>query len=64
MNNLVSDLATVAAQEKAMLDECEELLASAAAMQVRVIQGQILYQQNSGKILGNHFPQINVAIFS
>lgn len=34
MNDLVSELAIVAAQEKAMLDECEELLALAAAMQV------------------------------
>ncbi|KAI9117512.1 hypothetical protein K1719_011678 [Acacia pycnantha] len=33
MNDLVSELAIVAAQEKAMLDECEELLSSAAAMQ-------------------------------
>ncbi|XP_028793995.1 AUGMIN subunit 8 isoform X2 [Neltuma alba] len=32
-NDLVSELAIVAAQEKAMLDECEELLALAAAMQ-------------------------------
>lgn len=35
MNHLVSELAFVAAHEKAMLDECEALLASAAAMQVR-----------------------------
>ncbi|XP_009358415.2 AUGMIN subunit 8 [Pyrus x bretschneideri] len=34
VNSLVSELAVVAAQEKAMLDECEALLASAAAMQV------------------------------
>ncbi|KAF7806546.1 AUGMIN subunit 8-like [Senna tora] len=34
MNNLVSELAVVAAQEKAMLDESEALLASVAAMQV------------------------------
>ncbi|KAL6221425.1 hypothetical protein ACLB2K_009176 [Fragaria x ananassa] len=34
VNGLVSELAVVAAQEKAMLDECESLLASAAAMQV------------------------------
>ncbi|KAJ7955665.1 QWRF motif-containing protein 8-like [Quillaja saponaria] len=34
MNNLVSELAFIAVQEKAMLDECEALLASTAAMQV------------------------------
>ncbi|MCD9639730.1 hypothetical protein HAX54_024438 [Datura stramonium] len=34
MNCLVSELADVAAQERAMLDECEALLASTAAMQV------------------------------
>jgi hypothetical protein len=35
MTSLVSELAVVAAQEKAMLDECEALLASTTAMQVR-----------------------------
>lgn len=35
MNILVSELAVMAAQEKATLDECEALLASMAAMQVR-----------------------------
>ncbi|KAL7193491.1 hypothetical protein ACSBR2_025160 [Camellia fascicularis] len=34
MNCLVSELADVSAQERAMLDECEGLLASTAAMQV------------------------------
>ena len=34
---MVSELAIVVAQEKAMLDKCEALLASAAARQVRVI---------------------------
>lgn len=34
MNSLVSELAVVVAQEKALLDECEALLASTAAMQV------------------------------
>ncbi|KAG9445416.1 hypothetical protein H6P81_016756 [Aristolochia fimbriata] len=34
MNSLVSELANVAALEKAMLDECGDLLASTAAMQV------------------------------
>lgn len=34
MNGLVSELAVVASQEKAMLDECESLLASTTAMQV------------------------------
>nr|GMC58319.1 AUGMIN subunit 8 [Ipomoea batatas] len=33
-SNLVSELADVAAQERAMLDECESLLASTAALQV------------------------------
>lgn len=37
MNDLISKVADVAAQEKAMLDECEMLLASVAAMQVRVM---------------------------
>lgn len=35
MNCLVSELADVAAQERAMLDECEALLATTEAMQVR-----------------------------
>lgn len=35
MNALVSELAIAAAQEKAKLDQCEALLASTAAMQVR-----------------------------
>ncbi|XP_068650815.1 AUGMIN subunit 8-like [Aristolochia californica] len=34
MNSLVSELATVAALERVMLDECGDLLASTAAMQV------------------------------
>ncbi|XP_023545950.1 uncharacterized protein LOC111805223 isoform X6 [Cucurbita pepo subsp. pepo] len=34
MNGLASELAAVASQEKAMLDECESLLASTTAMQV------------------------------
>ena len=37
MNGLASELAAVASQEKAMLDECESLLASTTAMQVRTI---------------------------
>lgn len=37
MNCLVSELADVAALERAMLDECESLLASTAALQVRTI---------------------------
>ncbi|KAF7838124.1 AUGMIN subunit 8-like [Senna tora] len=41
MNHLVSELAIVAAQEKIMLDECEELLASAAAMQGMVQEPSI-----------------------
>lgn len=35
MNCLVSELAVVAAEERAMLDEFEALLATTAAMQVR-----------------------------
>ncbi|KAJ1410329.1 QWRF family [Sesbania bispinosa] len=35
MNHLISEVAVVAAQEKAMLDECEMLLASVAATQDR-----------------------------
>jgi hypothetical protein len=35
MNALVYELAIVAAQEKAKLDQCEALLASTTAMQVR-----------------------------
>ncbi|KAL1364222.1 hypothetical protein HN51_012385 [Arachis hypogaea] len=34
MNNLISEVAIVAAKEKALLDECELLLASVAAIQV------------------------------
>lgn len=34
MSSLVSELAVIAAREKAMLDECEALLASTEAMQV------------------------------
>ncbi|XP_021275586.1 AUGMIN subunit 8-like isoform X2 [Herrania umbratica] len=34
INNLVSELAAIAAQEKNMLDQCEALLASTAAMQL------------------------------
>ena len=35
MNCLVSELADVVAQERAMLDECEALFASTSAMQVK-----------------------------
>lgn len=35
MNSLVSELADVAAHERAMLIECELLLGSTAALQVR-----------------------------
>ncbi|KAL2227973.1 UNVERIFIED_CONTAM: AUGMIN subunit 8 [Sesamum indicum] len=34
MNRLVSELASIAAQERAMLDECESVLGSTAALQV------------------------------
>ncbi|RVW75117.1 AUGMIN subunit 8 [Vitis vinifera] len=37
MNCLVSELADVAAQERAKLDECEALLASTAAMQIHLM---------------------------
>lgn len=50
MNNLVSELAVIAAQEKAMLDESEELLASTAAMQVRVT----IYSSRTSIITTNH----------
>lgn len=36
-NSLVSELADIAAQERAMLDECEALLAITTAMQVCAI---------------------------
>lgn len=36
MSGLVSELSVIAAREKAMLDECEELLASSAALQVQI----------------------------
>lgn len=39
MNCLVSELADVAAQGRAMLDECESVLGSTAALQVRKKQG-------------------------
>lgn len=35
MNSLVSELAEIAARERAMLDECESVLGSTAALQVR-----------------------------
>ena len=35
MNSLVSELADVAARERAMLNECESLFGSIAALQVR-----------------------------
>lgn len=35
MNSLVSELAVMVAQEKASIDECEALVTSMAAMQVR-----------------------------
>lgn len=37
MNELVTELALVAAHERAMLGECEALLGSAAAMQVWIV---------------------------
>jgi hypothetical protein len=37
MNNLISEVAIVSAQEQAMLDECEALLAFGTSMQVRAI---------------------------
>ena len=41
-NSLVSELDEVAAQERAMLDECEALLATTAAMQVRAIRNTVI----------------------
>ncbi|KAL3331687.1 hypothetical protein AABB24_032345 [Solanum stoloniferum] len=60
MNCLVSELADVAAQERAMLDECEALLASTAAMQVEeysirshLIQLKQAWRSDEQLILGN-----------
>ncbi|XP_059285490.1 AUGMIN subunit 8 [Lycium ferocissimum] len=60
MNCLVSELADVAAQERAMLDECEALLASTAAMQVEeysisshLIQLKQAWRSDKQLILGN-----------
>ncbi|XP_027362670.1 AUGMIN subunit 8-like isoform X1 [Abrus precatorius] len=62
MNNLISEVAVKAAQEKTMLDECEMLLASVAAMQVeesslRTHLVQIKQVTNSGN-LNNHEPDL------
>lgn len=55
MNNLVSGLAVVAAQEKAMLVESEAFLASVAAKQVIVliyiVQEQVLLSQQVSKFM-------------
>nr|XP_016436590.1 PREDICTED: AUGMIN subunit 8-like [Nicotiana tabacum]XP_016436591.1 PREDICTED: AUGMIN subunit 8-like [Nicotiana tabacum]XP_016436592.1 PREDICTED: AUGMIN subunit 8-like [Nicotiana tabacum]XP_016436593.1 PREDICTED: AUGMIN subunit 8-like [Nicotiana tabacum]XP_016436594.1 PREDICTED: AUGMIN subunit 8-like [Nicotiana tabacum] len=60
MNCLVSELADVAAQERAMLDECEALLSSTAAMQVEeysirshLIQLKQVWRSDEQLILGN-----------
>ncbi|KAJ8560798.1 hypothetical protein K7X08_022658 [Anisodus acutangulus] len=60
MNCLVSELADVAAQERAMLDECDSLLASTAAMQVEeysirshLIQLKQAWRSGEQLILGN-----------
>ncbi|CAJ1944866.1 unnamed protein product [Sphenostylis stenocarpa] len=50
MNNLISEVAVVSAQEKAMLDECEALLNFATAMQVEEYS------------LRTHFMQIKQAL--
>jgi len=66
MNNLISEVAVVSAQEKAMLDECEALLNFATAMQVRVMiymadelcttnLSIIFYVKNEHKLVGNKF---------
>lgn len=47
MNCLVSELADLAAQERAMLDECEALFASTAAMQVRQISSPLKLSPSS-----------------
>ncbi|KAJ6923631.1 hypothetical protein NC652_017069 [Populus alba x Populus x berolinensis] len=50
MNALVYELAIVAAQEKAKLDQCEALLASTTAMQVRT-KAIFLFKQDSLLVL-------------
>ncbi|XWS73116.1 hypothetical protein CRYUN_Cryun02cG0097700 [Craigia yunnanensis] len=58
INNLVSELAAIAAQEKNMLDQCEALLASTAAMQLEeyslrshLIQTKQILERNKQPIL-------------
>ncbi|XP_015892270.1 AUGMIN subunit 8 [Ziziphus jujuba] len=57
MNSLVSELAIVAAQEKGMLDECEALLASTAAMQVEEysLRTHLLQTKQALGGVSNHF---------
>lgn len=54
MNRLVSQLASVTVQERAMIDKCGDLLASTAAMQVKHVhelEHVTLTHQNLDKIL-------------
>lgn len=69
MNNLISEVAVVSAQEKAMLGECEALLNFATAVQVRPKShdiwlknlsyaqqiSQMFYVENEHKLVGNKF---------
>lgn len=51
MNCLVSELADISAQERAKLDECEALLASTEAMQVRTMMNNCKFcsEEEKGK---------------
>ena len=59
MNALVYELAIVAAQEKAKLDQCEALLASTTAMQVRIKTHAVLLRFSRGKKKPNLVLQCN-----
>lgn len=51
MNSLVSELANVAAEERAMIDEFEALLVTTAAMQVRkVIKMSIHFSSSKNRL--------------
>lgn len=45
--SLVSELSTIAAREKSMLDECRDLLASTATMQVSADKMMLMLQAQS-----------------
>lgn len=61
MNCLISELADVAAQERAMLDECEALLATTAAMQVRTITKMLGFTSSH---VENHISFVLIILFS